>query len=161
MALGIGIDIEAVAALPEADDYREAGFYRDTFTPSEIAYCLRQPNVRASFCGTWATKEAILKAGLAPMALSDLRQVEIQRDEDGRPVFPGASLSISHTGDTAVAVCLALSAPKPPPPPLPALAPAHPETLIERPRRQVLTTAAVAAVGVVIGAAVMAMAHFV
>jgi phosphopantetheine--protein transferase-like protein len=102
--VGIGIDIEEVDALPQADDYREHAFFRDNFTPAEIAYCLRQADVRASLCGTWAAKEAVLKAGIGPV--TDLKSIEIKRDALGRPTVPGCSVSISHTKRTAVAVCV-------------------------------------------------------
>ena len=104
----VGIDIESVESLPHADDYREHPFYRDHFTPAEIAYCVRQRDVRASFCGTWAAKEAILKSGLVPMGNGDLKAIEISRDEVGRPTFLRCAISISHTPLTAVAVCFAI-----------------------------------------------------
>jgi phosphopantetheine--protein transferase-like protein len=102
----IGIDIEDVASLPEADDYRVHPFYRDNFTPAEISYCVRQGNPRASLCGVWAAKEAILKSGMAGAALSRLIDIEILWDEFGRPGFANCAISISHTGQAAVAVCL-------------------------------------------------------
>jgi phosphopantetheine--protein transferase-like protein len=107
----IGIDIEEVEYLPQADDYREHPFFQDNFTPEEIAYCIRQSDVRASLCGTWAAKEAIIKSGLVNAALGQLRLVEISRDGFGRPNFPNCSLSISHTASTAVAVCIATAKP--------------------------------------------------
>ena len=103
----LGIDIEDLTALPQADDYREHPFYRDNFTPAEIAYCIRQRDARASFCGTWAAKEAILKARSVPIKMLDLRDIEIARDASGRPVHPGCVVSISHCATSAVAVCLA------------------------------------------------------
>ncbi|HEY0758382.1 MAG TPA: 4'-phosphopantetheinyl transferase superfamily protein [Acidisarcina sp.] len=106
---GIGIDIEEVDMLPETHDYREHSFYQDTFTPSELAYCLMQADVKASLCGTWAAKEAILKSGVAHSTAGHLKAIEVTRDNAGRPQFPGCKLSISHTGKTAVAVCVALS----------------------------------------------------
>lgn len=103
----VGIDIEIVDALPAADDYREHPFYQDNFTMSEISYCVRQADVRASFCGTWAAKEAILKTGILSLTDRSLRAIEITRDADGRPLHPNCAISISHTPTTAVAVCLA------------------------------------------------------
>lgn len=114
---GVGLDLEQIEALPQADDYREHAFYRDNFTPAEIAYCIRQPNVRASFCGLWAAKEAVLKSGAAVAQGTTLAHIEIGRDEAGRPTHPGCALSISHTPQTAAAVCLlGAAAPAPPPP---------------------------------------------
>ena len=105
--MGIGIDIEEVAALPEADDYREHPFFQDNFTSAEIAYCVRRPDVRASFCGTWAAKEAYLKSGMLSSSVTKLNMVEVGRDAVGRPTIPGCSISISHVSTMAVAVCVA------------------------------------------------------
>jgi phosphopantetheine--protein transferase-like protein len=106
----IGIDLEEVDSLPEASDYREHSFFRDYFSSAEIAYCIRQPNTRASFCGLWAAKEAILKAGLIPATSRLMKEFEIGHDEQGRPTFPACRLSISHTSRFAVAVCVAAAA---------------------------------------------------
>jgi phosphopantetheine--protein transferase-like protein len=103
----IGIDVEEVDSLPLASDYREHPFYRDHFTPIEIAYCIRQSDTRASFCGLWAAKEAILKSGLIPSSTHLMNAFEISHDGSGRPTFPGCRLSISHTSKSAVAVCIA------------------------------------------------------
>jgi len=105
--LAIGIDIEEVAALPEAGDYRAHPFFADNFTPAELGYCIRQADVRASLCGMWAAKEAIVKAGVADAPFGQLRRIEIGHDARGRPVFAGCEISISHTARTAVAVCVA------------------------------------------------------
>jgi phosphopantetheine--protein transferase-like protein len=108
---GIGIDIEDVASLPVTDDYREHPFFRDNFTPAEIAYCVRQPDARASLCGTWAAKEAVLKAGVPHASFTRLIEIEITHDDFGRPHHAGCTISISHTGQTAVAVCLRQTTP--------------------------------------------------
>ena len=109
MAPVVGIDIEEVENLPVATDYRSHPFYEDNFTAAEISFCIRQPNVRASFCGSWAAKEAILKAGVADAPAGHLKAIEILRDDAGRPLHPGCSISISHTARTAVAVCTAMA----------------------------------------------------
>jgi phosphopantetheine--protein transferase-like protein len=108
---GIGLDIEDVASLPEAEDYREHFFYRDNFSPAEIAHCLLQANVRASFCGIWAAKEAILKSHMRPAKSTRLIDIQITYEEGGRPTHPNCYVSISHTAHTAVAVCLPKPAP--------------------------------------------------
>jgi len=129
--IGIGIDIEEVDQLPDADDYREHPFYQDHFTPAEISYGIRQADTRATLCGIWAAKEAIVKSGLMSPLPGSLRAIEIGHDTAGRPMFSGCQLSISHTPKTAVAVCIAgataatpapapqaaVNAPPPPPPP--------------------------------------------
>ena len=104
-APSVGIDIEEVENLPETYDFREHPFYQDNFTPAEISFCVQQPDVRASFCGTWAAKEAIFKAGVGSAPGGHLKSIEILRDAAGRPLYQGCSISISHTPRTAVAVC--------------------------------------------------------
>ncbi len=108
--LGVGIDIEEVESLPRPDDYRTHPFFRDQFSDAEIAHCLQQADVGASFCGTWAAKEAILKSGLASGRLGD---IAITHDAAGRPHHPGCQISISYTRHAAVALCLRLAEPSP------------------------------------------------
>ena len=105
-APGLGIDIEDVASMPDAQDFRRHPFYKDQFTDAEISHAIRATNARSTLCGIWAAKEAVIKAGLSRARGGLLRDVEITWTDDGRPLFPGATLSISHTPTTAVAVCI-------------------------------------------------------
>lgn len=102
---GIGIEIETLANLPDAEDHAEHEFYRDNFTAAEIAYCLRQPSVKAAFGGLMAAKRAILKAGAAQGPSERLSRLEITHDGEGRPIYPGCLLSTTHTDASALAVC--------------------------------------------------------
>jgi phosphopantetheinyl transferase (holo-ACP synthase) len=111
--LRVGIDIEHISMLPDAVDYREHEFYRENYTPAEIAYCLQQSDSKTSLCGLWAAKEAVVKALGAPDKHS-LRDVEIRHDAHGRPGFAGGQLSISHSGPVCVAVFISLSQPAAP-----------------------------------------------
>ena len=107
--LRIGIDLEQIASLPDAVDYREHEFYRDNFTPKEIAYCLQRPDTKASLCGLWAAKEAILKVCGIERSASGLRAIEILHDDDGQPRCDSGELSISHSGGFCIAVYAALA----------------------------------------------------
>ncbi|MGH6847868.1 MAG: 4'-phosphopantetheinyl transferase family protein, partial [Methylocella sp.] len=114
---GLGLEIENIAALPDAEDYALHEFYRANFTPSEIAYCIKQPAVKAAFQGLLAAKRAIVKSGAASDASDGLGSVEIGFDSEGRPTYPGCMLSISDTGTIAAAICFwrgALDWPLPP-----------------------------------------------
>lgn len=102
----IGIDIEELANLPVAEDYREHPFYRETFTPREISHCILQGNPAASFAGLFAAKEAIVKAEGG--AGRPLDRIEITHDQRGKPLADGYELSISHSGPLAVAVAIRL-----------------------------------------------------
>ena len=103
---GLGLEIENIAALPDAEDYSLHEFYCANFRPSEIAYCIRQPAVKAAFQGLLAAKRAIIKSGAASDSPDGPRSVEIGFDGEGRPSYPGCVLSISDTGTMAAAVCL-------------------------------------------------------
>jgi phosphopantetheinyl transferase (holo-ACP synthase) len=103
---GLGLEIENIAALPDAEDYALHEFYRANFTPSEIAYCIQQPAVKTAFQGLLAAKRAIVKSGAASDAPDRPGSIEIGFDSEGRPTYPGCLLSISDTGTIAAAVCL-------------------------------------------------------
>lgn len=108
--LGIGIDIQSIAALPQAINYRAESFYAGNFTERELAHCLAQGDPRQSFAGVWAAKEAVVKAGAAVASKpGKLDDIEIEYSPAGAPLFPGCLLSISHEQGLAVAVCLRLA----------------------------------------------------
>jgi phosphopantetheine--protein transferase-like protein len=108
----VGIDVETIASLPEASDYWEHDFYKDIFSPAEIAYAMLQPSPRATFAGTWCAKEALRKA-YPVLAGSPWKSLEVAHDGAGKPSMiingqPAAgTLSVSHSGDIAVAVFVA------------------------------------------------------
>ncbi|MDQ6704318.1 MAG: hypothetical protein M3Z96_15150 [Pseudomonadota bacterium] len=102
---GLGLEIENIAALPDAEDYALHEFYRANFKASEIAYCIKQPEVKAAFQDLLAAKRAIIKSGAANDSQDGPGSVEIGFDGEGRPTYPGCLLSISDTGTIAAAVC--------------------------------------------------------
>ncbi len=110
-----GIDIEEIAEMPWSGDPWSDPFYGENFTASERAYALRQPEPRATLCGMWCAKEALMKCGPEFASLSPA-QIEVRHDENGRPRISiegtelAAELSISHTAECAVAVCVRHSA---------------------------------------------------
>jgi len=102
---GLGLEIENIAALPDAGDYSQHEFYLANFTPSEIAYCTKEPKTKAAFQGLLAAKRAIIKSGAVSNPPEGHRSIEISFDGEGRPAHPGCLLSISHTETIAVAIC--------------------------------------------------------
>jgi phosphopantetheine--protein transferase-like protein len=105
-ASAVGIDIEEVAALPRATDFRREEFYTMNFTAAEIAYCILQADPYSSFAGLFAAKEAIIKAdGL--YRTRTFNTLEIRHSPEGKPLYPDFGLSISHAGGMAVAVAVA------------------------------------------------------
>lgn len=104
-AAGIGIDIEEVASLPRAADFRKETFYTLNFSAGEISYCILQADPYASLTGLFAVKEAIVKAD-AGYRNRPFHTVEIGHSAEGRPLHAGFDLSISHAGGLAVAVAV-------------------------------------------------------
>jgi phosphopantetheine--protein transferase-like protein len=102
---GVGIDIEAIASMPETNDFRKTGFYTMNFTLAEISYCILQPDPYASFAGLFAAKEAIVKAD-GDYRSRTFNDIEIGHSVTGRPTHPGFNLSISHAAGLAVGVAV-------------------------------------------------------
>lgn len=103
--LSVGIDIENISAMPQANDFREDNFYKMNFAPPEIAYCILQPSPYASFAGLFAAKEAIVKADNSYKART-FNTIIIDHLPGGKPAFPGFEISVAHTNDTAIAVAV-------------------------------------------------------
>lgn len=105
MSLGIDVvEVERFRAVLE----RNPRFAERFFTDEERAHCAGSP---ARLAGTFAAKEAVMKAaGLTP-APAWARRIQVARDDEGRPsARVGArsvAISISHDGPVAVAVALA------------------------------------------------------
>ncbi|MDQ2877784.1 MAG: 4'-phosphopantetheinyl transferase superfamily protein [Pseudomonadota bacterium] len=105
--LGLGVDLHARAAMPEATDFRGTPFYARNFSERELAYAIEQGDPIETLCGLWAAKEAVVKAGAAqPARAGQFGDVEIGRDPAGAPTYTGCLVSISHEAGLAVAVCV-------------------------------------------------------
>jgi phosphopantetheinyl transferase (holo-ACP synthase) len=102
----IGIDMEDIMSLPQTDDFREHSFYIANFAASEIAYCILQTNPYASFTGLFAAKEALVKANNLLQG-RQFNQLVFTHSQEGKPVYPGYAVSVSHTNTTAIAVVVA------------------------------------------------------
>lgn len=118
MKLTCGVDCEEVARfLPLLE---KDSFFRRVFTERELAHIRASGHPEETMAGIFCAKEAIAKAlrrgffGLLP------QEISVEWGDHGAPqaVLLGSakeqygalqlSLSISHTGRTAVAVCTAL-----------------------------------------------------
>lgn len=112
-SIGCGLDIEKVSSLPLADDYWTHEFYVNTFTTTEIAYCVRQANPLMHFTSRWCAKEALKKCE-PRYCREKLTDIQVNHDENGAPRLQSARtqeqlpfvLSMTHTDDTAAAVVL-------------------------------------------------------
>jgi phosphopantetheine--protein transferase-like protein len=111
--LQVGLDVEEIGALPAAVDYWEHEFYRESFSRSEIAYAVLQPEPRIHFAGFWCAKEALRKCDPG-FAGAEPKLTAVAHDPNGRPYLTLISegdperlphaVSISHTSDVATAV---------------------------------------------------------
>ncbi len=108
--LSMGIDIESIESLPKVSDFRREEFYKQNFTPQEMAWCILQPDPYESFAGLFAAKEALVKADNSLME-KPFGQISIGRSQQGRPLYPGFTISIAHSNGTAVAVAAKAAAP--------------------------------------------------
>ena len=119
MIVGLGVDITEVNRIEAAIGRHGERFLRRVFTPAEIEYCERHRNKFERYAGRFAAKEAAMKA-LGTGWRKGIRwvDVEVTRNGAGKPCvalhgrareFADAlhvkhiSLSITHSGDTALA----------------------------------------------------------
>jgi holo-[acyl-carrier protein] synthase len=111
--ISIGVDVESIAAMQGVSDYWDDDFYKNTFTPQEIAYALLQASPQASFAAMWCAKEAFRKSN-ATLAQLDWQRIEVVHDNQGKPglLLSGqpvqGALSLSHTDEIAFAVFVAV-----------------------------------------------------
>ena len=109
--MNVGVDVVDLARF-EALLARAPGFAARFFTEDERVHSAAHPHPAASLAGTFAAKEAVMKAlGLTP-APAWARRIRIERSGSGRPAasVDGATavpVSIAHDGPVAVAVALA------------------------------------------------------
>jgi phosphopantetheine--protein transferase-like protein len=114
----IGIDVQDIAALPDAADYWQHEFYSETFARAEIAYASLQAEPRAHFAAFWCAKEAVRKCD-ATFADLPLSSIEVAHEETGKPylVYDAPSgrhrlphaVSLSHTSELATAIVVAVA----------------------------------------------------
>jgi phosphopantetheine--protein transferase-like protein len=107
LPLGLGVDLQSRASLPETTDLRGDPFYARNFTDRELSYSIQQSDPIETLCGLWAAKEAVTKAGAGhPAKAGQFGDIEIGRDRSGAPTFPNCLVSISHEAGLAIAVCV-------------------------------------------------------
>lgn len=136
-SIACGLDVEKVSNLPAAEDYWTHEFYTNTFSRTEIAYCVLQANPLPHFAARWCAKEALKKCDPRYMK-EKMTDIQVDHDANGAPLLQSArtreilpyALSLSHADDTAAAVVIRPPAAPSPSPSLPALG--NGETVKER-----------------------------
>jgi len=117
---GLGIDLVEVGRIRSLLERHGQRFKERTFTADEISYCESCADPAMHFAARFAAKEAAAKAigtGLWAQGV-DWRQIEVVREDSGRPVLllhgeaqahakrlgsSGSLLSITHTQELAMA----------------------------------------------------------
>ena len=120
MVIGLGTDLIEIERIAQSVERFGDAFLQRVFTPGEIAYCQRKKkNGAESLAARFAAKEAGAKAlGTGISRGVSWREIEVVREPGSRPRlrFHGraaefaarlgvvhTALSITHTGDTAMA----------------------------------------------------------
>jgi phosphopantetheine--protein transferase-like protein len=124
---GVGVDVALISEL----NIENEGFVERNFTPAEINYCKSKPDIRSSFAGRWAAKEAVIKA-ISSYSLeaqkiwegagAPLKDIEVVMAESGAPKVllsqelndkvkavgvNDIKVTISHSGQFAIAMAYA------------------------------------------------------
>jgi holo-[acyl-carrier protein] synthase len=98
MILGIGFDLLEVARLARILEKRDGRFEDRVFTDGEMLDCEGRADRAQALAARFAAKEACLKAlGTGWARGLTLQQVEVRREEGGRPVvhLSGAAQSLA------------------------------------------------------------------
>jgi holo-[acyl-carrier protein] synthase len=121
--VGVGIDAVDVGRYRRVLA-RRPGVAERTFTADELAYARRHSDPTQRLAARFAAKEAAMKALGVGLGACRLQDLEVVRDDDGRPslVLHGAAaelargrgvatmaISMTHTDTVASAIVLALS----------------------------------------------------
>lgn len=118
--IGIGTDIVAVDRIARLLERYDERFTQRVFRPDELALAARRgPRRAAALAARWAAKEAFLKALGRPTAGIAARDIEVVRDDVGRPSLQlhgsaaaalasvgasGTRISLSHEDRFAIAI---------------------------------------------------------
>lgn len=119
MIIGIGTDIVEVDRITNAIE-RTPGFINGAFTESEKEYFNSKKNRPETIAGNFAAKEALSKALGTGFRGFGLKDIEVLRDELGKPIATLSAeiihkfklekckvhVSISHTKTNAIAYAL-------------------------------------------------------
>ncbi len=140
MIIGLGTDLVDLGRFRSVLE-RRATIRERLFTAAERAYCEERNDPVERYAVRFAAKEATLKALGVGLGAVDWHDIEVRRDDEGRPslVLGGRAatlateagvaswqLSLTHGDAQAVAVAIALSADPEPAGPMSAAAPAGP-----------------------------------
>lgn len=109
----LGVDVAGIERMARLLD-RFPNAERRMFTDAERAHCRSFADPARHFAGTFAAKEAVVKAAGLGSIHAWVRRIEITRSPEGSPAVTVAghelgddvTLSISHDSGVAIAVAL-------------------------------------------------------
>ena len=105
---GVGIDVQYSSEFFQnvSIDLKTNDEITSLFTQKEIAYAETRIDPKLTLVGLFSLKEAMFKAGLVDERANNFSELEITHDSNGKPIFPGYQLSISHSKNLVVAVAV-------------------------------------------------------
>ena len=116
---GIGVDLQNINELAKVGKKKD--FLEKIFSKRELEYCFKKKDPFSHLAARYAGKEATIKAlnslGGFPAGLWNLKDIEIYNNPSGQPQIKffrpefkkiRAKISLSHSGDVAVASVVVL-----------------------------------------------------
>jgi holo-[acyl-carrier protein] synthase len=108
---GIGIDLVHIKKFEKITYSKKPSFYKKTFLPSEIEYCLKFKKPAEHFAGKFAIKESIRKSINEPIHFLDIEtfhlnsklKIKLKSNWDQKYQILG---SISHENEYAIGMVM-------------------------------------------------------
>jgi len=108
---GIGVDIVDIEKFEKITYFVKPSFYKKTFLPSEIEYCLKFKKPAEHFAGKFAIKESIRKSINEPISFLDIEtfhlnsklKIKLKSNWDKKYRILG---SISHENEYAIGMVM-------------------------------------------------------
>ena len=107
---GVGIDVVEIARFRGVLRKKKTRFLERNFSDAERTYCSSYSDAATHFAGTFAAKEAVVKALGGSAAIE---QIEIRRQKNGKPDVwlrgrrsKSVFISISHEKSLACAIAI-------------------------------------------------------
>lgn len=100
---GIGIDLQSISEMFPSSIAINFEELSSLFTTYELEFARNSNQPGATLTGIFSLKESLIKAGAEHSNLLDL---EITHTADGKPIFFGYRVSISHSGDFVTSIAL-------------------------------------------------------
>ena len=108
---GIGIDLVHIQKFEKITYLKNPSFYKKTFLPSEIKYCLKFKKPAQHFAGKFAIKESVKKSINEPISFLDIEtfhyksklKIKLHKNWNTKYKVLG---SISHENDYAIGMVI-------------------------------------------------------